>query len=46
MGDKNLQKVEKLINSELSNKIYGSEINFEELLLKTSASEIIEVIKF
>ena len=46
MGDKNLQKIEKLINSELSNKIYGSEINFEELLLKTSASEIIEVIKF
>ena len=46
MSDKNLPKVEKLINSELSNKIYGSEINFEELLLKTSASEIIEVIKF
>ena len=46
MSNQKLNKVEKLINSELSNKIYGSEIKFEELLLKTSASEIIEVIKF
>ena len=46
MSNQNLNKIEKLINSELSNKIYGSEIKFEELLFKTSVSEIIEVIKF
>ena len=46
MSNQKLNKVEKLINSELSNKIYGSEIKFEELLFKTSVSEIIEVIKF
>ena len=46
MSYKDLYQVEKLINSELSNKIYGSEINFEELLFKTSVNEITEVIKF
>jgi len=46
MINKNLDKIEKLINSELSSKISSSEINFEELLFKTSVSEITEVIKF
>ena len=46
MIDQNLNKVEKLINSELSSKISGSEIKFDELLFKTSVSEIPEVIKF
>ena len=46
MIDKNLSKVEKLINSELSSKISGSEIQFQELLFKTSVGEIIDVIKF
>ena len=46
MIDQNLNKVEKLINSELSSKISGSEIKFGELLFKTSVSEIPEVIKF
>ena len=46
MIDKNLNKVEKLINSELSSKISGSEIQFQELLFKTSVGEIIDVIKF
>ena len=46
MFDQNLNKVEKLINSELSSKISGSEIKFGELLFKTSVSEIPEVIKF
>ena len=46
MSNQNLNKVEKLINSELSNKISGSEIKFGELLFKTSVSEITEVIKF
>ena len=41
-----LEKIEKLVNSELSSKISGSEIVFEELLFKTSTNEIIEVIKF
>ena len=46
MFDQNLNKVEKLINSELSSKISGSEIKFGELLFKTSVSEIPEIIKF
>ena len=46
MADQNLNKVEKLINSELSSKISSSEIKFDELLFKTSVSEIVEVIKF
>ena len=46
MVEQNLNKIEKLINAELSSKISGSEINFNELLFKTSSSEIIEVIKF
>tara|TARA_Y200000002_G_scaffold380184_1_gene391097 strand:+ start:771 stop:1385 length:615 start_codon:yes stop_codon:yes gene_type:complete len=46
MNNKNLTQVEKLINSELSSKIFGSEIKFEELLFKTSVSELIDVIKF
>ena len=46
MIDQNLNKVEKLINSELSSKISGSEIKFGELLFKTSVNEIPEVIKF
>ena len=46
MIDQNLNKVEKLVNSELSSKISGSEIKFNELLFKTSVSEVTEVIKF
>ena len=46
MIEQNLNKLEKLINSELSSKISGSEIKFGELLFKTSVSEIPEVIKF
>ena len=46
MINQNLNKIEKLINSELSSKISSSEIKFEELLFKTSVSEITEVIKF
>ena len=46
MNDQNLIKIEKLINSELSSKIFDSEIKFEELLIKTSISEITNVIKF
>ena len=46
MIEKNLIKIEKLINGELSSKILGSEINFGELLIKTSVSEIQDVLKF
>ena len=45
-GRTSLKKIEKLINAELSSKISGSEIKYKELLLNTSANEIIEVIKF
>ena len=43
---KKLNKFEKLINAELSSKISKSIINFNELLLKTSINDIIDVIKF
>ena len=46
MIEKKLNKLEKLINAELSSKISNSIISFEELLLQTSVNNIIEVIKF
>ena len=46
MIEKKLNKFEKLINAELSSKISESIINFNELLLKTSINDIIDVIKF
>ena len=46
MTEKNLNNIEKLINAELSSKILGSEIKFDELLFHTSTTEIVEVIKF
>ena len=46
MSEKSLNKIEKLINSELSSKISSSEIKFDELLFKTSINEVIDVIKF
>ena len=46
MIKENLKNAEKLINAELSSKISGSEVKFEELLFKTSSGDIIEVLKF
>ncbi len=46
MIEKKLNKLEKLINAELSSKISESIIIFDELLLKTSINDIIDVIKF
>ena len=46
MIKENLKNTEKLINAELSSKILGSEVKFEELLFKTSSNNIIEVLKF
>ena len=46
MIEKNLDKIEKLVNSELSSKILNTEIKFSELLLKVSVTEVLEVIQF
>ena len=46
MIKENLKNAEKLINAELSSKISGSEVKFEELLFKTSSGDIMEVLKF
>ena len=46
MTDKFLIKIEKLINSELSSKILSSKIEFNELILKISHSEILDIIQF
>ena len=46
MIEKNLNKIEKLVNSELSSKILNTEIKFSELLLKVSVNEVLEVIQF
>ena len=46
MIEKNLNKIEKLVNSELSSKILNTEVKFSELLLKVSVNEVLEVIQF
>jgi NADH-quinone oxidoreductase subunit C len=46
MIEKNLNKIEKLVNSELSSKILNTEIKFSELLLKVSVNEVLAVIQF
>ena len=46
MIEKNLIKIEKQINSELSSKIFSSKIDYGELLFETSVSEIVSIIKF
>ena len=46
MIKENLKNAEKLINAELSSKISGSEVKFEELLFQTSSGDIIEILKF
>ena len=42
----NLQKIEKLINSELSSKIKNSSIENGELLIETDESDLIDVVQF
>ena len=42
----NLQKIEKLINSELSSKIKNSSIENNELLIETDESDLIDVVQF
>ena len=41
-----LQKLEKLINSELSSKIHNSRINNNELLIVVGENDIIDVVQF
>ena len=42
----NLQKIEKLINSELSSKIKNSLIENAELLIEIDESNLIDVVQF
>ena len=46
MINKNLEKLEKLINSKLSTKIINSEIKFDELLIEIKQEELISVLQF
>ena len=41
-----LQKIEKLINSELSSKVKNSSINNDELLIEVDEKDIVEVVQF
>ena len=41
-----LQKLEKLVNSELASKVQKSTIANEELLIESTDSDLIEVIQF
>ena len=46
MSTSNIQKLEKLVNSELTSKIHKSIIEFDELLVETSVENLFEVIIF
>tara|TARA_A100001015_G_scaffold42006_1_gene45999 strand:- start:525 stop:1139 length:615 start_codon:yes stop_codon:yes gene_type:complete len=41
-----LQKIEKLINSELSSKVHSSSINNNELLIEINENDLVEVVQF
>ena len=41
-----LQKLEQLINSELSSKIHSSSINNQELLIEISENDLVDVVQF
>ena len=41
-----LQKLEKLINSQLSSKIFSSSIDNEEFLIEINENDLIDVIQF
>ena len=43
---KNLQSIEKTINSELSSKIQSSTINHSELLIEIDENDLIDVVQF
>ena len=43
---KDIQKLEKLVNSELANKVQKSSIDFEELTIETNSDDLADVITF
>ncbi len=43
---KNLQKLEKFVNSELASKIINSSINYNELLIEIKVDDLIDVVQF
>ena len=43
---KDIQKLEKLVNSELANKVQKSSIDFEELTIETNSDDLVDVITF
>jgi NADH-quinone oxidoreductase subunit C len=43
---KDIQKLEKLVNSELANKVLKSSIDFKELIIETNSDDLIDVITF
>ena len=43
---KNLQKLEKFVNSELASKIINSSINYNELLIEIKVDDLIHVVQF
>ena len=46
MTSTNLQKLEKLVNSELASKIQKSKIEHDELLIEINEKDLIDVITF
>ena len=42
----NLQKLEKLVNSELASKVQKSTIEHDELLIETSENDLLQIIQF
>ena len=43
---KNIQEIEKVINSELTSKIKKSTIAFNEILIETDADNLLNIIQF
>ena len=46
MIENNLQKLEKLVNSELATRIQKSNIDYEELIFEINAEDLTEVLQF
>ena len=46
MTTNNLQKLEKLVNSELASKIQKSIIEYNELLIEINENDLIDVVQF
>ncbi len=46
MSTHNIQKLEKLVNSELTSKVQKSLIEFDELLIESSPENLLEIIQF